>query len=510
MAAISAFATWLIPYSHFIFFTVSLTLILLFVRKFKFQPWCGCHVCQGFLTASWALKYNNLCDWYSHLLAQSPTGTIHVHVLGNVITANPDNVEYILRTNFNNYPKGKPFSAILGDLLGFGIFNVDGDLWKFQRKMACLELGSNSIRSYAYDVVESEIQTRLVPIMSAAAAAGRTVDLQDIFRRFSFDSICKFSFGFDPGCLTPTLPVSEFAAAFDAASKLSAERAVVTSPVVWKVKRFLNVGSEKNLRRAIRSVHELAERVIRNRRDNLAGAGDGATSASNGDLLSRFMSTTADDVFLRDIVVSFLLAGRDTVAAALTSLFWLLSQNPRVTKLIREESDKVIGDGGGRQSENLNFRQLREMHYLQAAVHESMRLFPPVQLDSKFCRSGDVLPDGTPVAGGTRVTYHPYAMGRMAAIWGPDCTEFRPERWIKDGIFRQECPYRYPVFQAGPRVCLGKEMAIVEIKAVALSLIRRFDFEVGSLPSQGGPRFVPGLTATVRGGLPVVVRERED
>ncbi|KAL0369550.1 UNVERIFIED_CONTAM: cytochrome [Sesamum angustifolium] len=82
----------------------------------------------------------------------------------------------------------------------------------------------------------------------------------------------------------------------------------------------------------------------------------------------------------------------------------------------------------------VEFAQLREMHYLQAAVHESMRLFPPVQFDSKFCEENDVLADGTFVTRGTRVTYHPYAMGRMERIWGPDCLEFKPERWLRVGF----------------------------------------------------------------------------
>ncbi|KAH7864647.1 hypothetical protein Vadar_032135 [Vaccinium darrowii] len=76
------------------------------------------------------------------------------------------------------------------------------------------------------------------------------------------------------------------------------------------------------------------------------------------------------------------------------------------------------------------------MHYLQAAINESMRLYLPVQFDSKFCQEDDTLPDGTFVKKGTRVTYHPYAMGRMERIWGPDCLEFKPERWLENGVFR--------------------------------------------------------------------------
>ncbi|KAA8516699.1 hypothetical protein F0562_016795 [Nyssa sinensis] len=186
------------------------------------------------------MEFDNLCDWYTHLLQKSPTQTIHVHVLGNTITANPENVEYMLKTRFDNYPKGKPFSTILGDLLGRGIFNVDGDLWRFQRKMASLELGRISIKSHAFEVVSCEIENRLLPLLSSVAGKENCVlDLQDVFRRFSFDSMCRFSFGLDPKCLELSLPMSEFAVSFDLASKLSAERAMTASPLVWKMKRSL-------------------------------------------------------------------------------------------------------------------------------------------------------------------------------------------------------------------------------------------------------------------------------
>ncbi|KAI8015081.1 Cytochrome P450 94C1 [Camellia lanceoleosa] len=363
----------------------------------------------------------------------------------------------MLKTRFENYPKGKPFSAILGDLLGRGIFNVDGDLWRFQRKMASLELGRISIRSYAFEIVSFEIENRLIPLLSSVSDKEDVMlDLQDVFRRFSFDSICKFSFGLDPKCLELTLPMSEFAISFDRASKLSAERAMTASPWIWKMKRVLNLGSEKQLSEAINMINTLAQEVIRQRRK--------MGFSNHKDLLSRFMGTVNDETYLRDIVISFLLAGRDTVASTLTSLFWLLANHPEAELAILAEADRVIGAS----LELTSLEQMRELHYLQATIYESMRLYPPIQIDSKFCLEDDVLPDGTSVKRGTRVTYHPYAMGRMEEIWGPDCLQFKPERWLKDGVFFQENPFKYPVFQAGLRVCLGKEMALVELKSVAL------------------------------------------
>ncbi|PKA62382.1 Cytochrome P450 94A1 [Apostasia shenzhenica] len=469
-----------------IFFLFSLLLLLL-----RSRPCCTCELCRAYLNSTWADDFDNLSDWYTHLLRRSPSATIHIHVLDNTITANPDNVEYMLKTNFDNFPKGRPFSSILGDLLGRGIFNADGDLWRFQRKLASLELGSLSVRSFAHDIVSGEICHRLLPLLSSVTE----VDLQDIFRRFTFDSICKISFGLDPGCLELSLPMSQFAAAFDRATMLSAQRAAAPVPALWKAKRMLTFGSERELRRAIRMVDELAGEVIRQRRK--------LGFASHHDLLSRFMSSVDDDRYLRDIVVSFLLAGRDTVASGLTTFFLLLSRYPEAVTAIRAEID------GAASGDASDCSKLRELHYVHAAIYESMRLYPPVQFDSKFCLDDDVLADGTFVRKNTRVTYHPYAMGRMERIWGSDCLEFRPERWLSGGVFTPANPFKYPVFQGGLRVCLGKEMAVMEMKAVIVAILADFDIEV---IGGGGerPRFAPGLTASLAGGLPVRVRRRKE
>ncbi|KAI9157212.1 hypothetical protein LWI28_018593 [Acer negundo] len=493
----------LLAHVFFFSFLLIVSLFVIFsvlVHFTKQRVYCNCDICSAYLSSSWSKEFNNLCDWYTHLLQKSPTQTITIHVLNNIITANPRNVEYILKTRFENYPKGKPFSTILGDFLGRGIFNVDGDSWLLQKKVASLELASISIRTYAFDIVKNEIESRLVPLLSSSAAGGsknnNRLDLQEVFRRFSFDNICKFSFGLDPCCLESSLPISLFANSFDVASKLSAERAMAALPLVWKLKRLFNIGTEKELKKAIKIVNVLAMEVILQKRE--------LGFSTNQDLLSRFMNCIKDDNHLRDIVISFILAGRDTMASALTTYFFLLAHHPEVVLKIRAESDRARE---AHDQKFASYNQIREMNYLHASVYECLRLYPPVQFDSKFAQEDDVLCDGTFVSKGKRVTYHSYAMGRMENIWGSDFVEFKPERWLKNGTFCSRSPYKYPVFQAGARICLGKELALVEMKMVALSVVSKFDVQV--VEPKGAPWFDIGLTAMIRGGVQVVVKERE-
>uniref|UniRef100_A0A5K0XFW9 Cytochrome P450 n=1 Tax=Nymphaea colorata TaxID=210225 RepID=A0A5K0XFW9_9MAGN len=480
-----------------------------------------CSICRSYLTGSWTAEFDNLSDWYSSLLSKSPTLTIHNHLLRSIVTANPKNVEHILRTRFYNYPKGKAFSAVLHDLLGCGIFNVDGDRWLSQRKLASQGIGSARARAASFVVLRALVQDRLLPAVASAACFPHGIDLQDLLRSFFFECICRSYFGVSPQQLELDQPAHVLADAFDSASRISACRGAAWAPFLWKAKRLLCVGSERDLQEAVGVVQRLADEIIRKRR--------ALTQATTiGDLLAKFMSTTSDDRLLRDIVINFMLAGRDTVASALAAFFWLVSRHPHVELSILDELQRVVTqptttnstttheatketittyvEACKEEAGGLEYAQLKDLHYLQAAICESLRLYPPVQFDSKRAVEDDKLPDGTFVRRGTRVTYHPYAMGRMESIWGADCHEFRPERWLKDGEFVAESPYKYPVFQAGRRVCLGKEIALMQMKCVAAAIFRKFTLQTE--PSCNRLDFSPGLTSNIRGGLTVIVKPR--
>ncbi|KAF5207507.1 Cytochrome p450 [Thalictrum thalictroides] len=97
--------------------------------------------------------------------------------------------------------------------------------------------------------------------------------------------------------------------------------------------------------------------------------------------------------------------------------------------------------------------EIKKMDYLHAALSEALRLYPSVPIDSKEALEDDVLSNGTELKKGTRVLYLIYTMGRMENLWGKDCREFKPERWLKDGKFMNESLYKFMAFHAGPRLC---------------------------------------------------------
>eukprot|EP00252_Welwitschia_mirabilis_P024932 TRINITY_DN7614_c0_g1_i1.p1 TRINITY_DN7614_c0_g1~~TRINITY_DN7614_c0_g1_i1.p1 ORF type:complete len:529 (+),score=55.43 TRINITY_DN7614_c0_g1_i1:301-1887(+) len=470
---------------------------------------------------------NRIESWMTEILAESQTQTVEIQVPGHstwVLTANPKNVQHILSARFQNYPKGREMSSYLSDFLGDGILVVDGEPWKTQRKIAAQEFTSKSLRQFLLETVNAELRDRLLPILDKASDERSDVDLQDLLKRFAMDNVGKLALGVDLESLDPSLQsLKEVFDAFDTAQQLLYLRFNEISPIVWKFKRFFNCGSEKTLRRCIAVVKAFTDEVIRRRREELQEMQKNDFKESGRDLLSRFVALqhkqqkdtdkekSLKDETLRDIMINFLFAGRDTSSSALTAFFWFLLSNRSVEDRIRDEIGQILS---ARTAENtsdilFSYEELKQMKYLQACLWETMRLIPPVPSDAKSIAQDDVLPDGRKVKGGWMIGYHVYAMGRMKRIWGDDCLEFRPERWIcaePEELQEKLSPFVYPVFQAGPRICLGKDLALIQMKAIAASVISGYTL---SLRHSYTPRFCyAAITTFIDGGFPVCVSKR--
>jgi cytochrome P450 len=460
-------------------------------------------------------------DWYADMLRAAPSGAIEAWgPLGAghaVTTASPADVDHLLRSSFDKYAKGALFRDATADLIGDGLFAADGRLWSLQRKLASHAFSSRSLRRFTDGVLDVHLRRRFLPLLDAAARDGGAVDLQDALRRFGFRTICHVAFGVEGLDADDARRQDALFAAFDAAVEISFRRALTPATFVRRLTKLLDVGKSRRLREAVHAIDDYAMSVVESkvarRRNSLD---DGAA-----DLLSRFMAAMDDGGgggselgamfptpaaklrFLRDVVVTFVLAGKDTTSSALTWFFWLLATNPRCERRAHEEAASCCGDGG----------DVKGMHYLHAAITEAMRLYPPVPFNGRVAVRDDVLPSGAALRAGWYANYSAYAMGRMEKLWGKDCLEFVPERWLGEGgEFVPVDAARFPVFHAGPRVCLGKEMAYVQMKTVAAAVLRRFRLDVVAPVAnmEAPPAYEMTATMKMKGGLLVRLCSRED
>lgn len=391
------------------------------------------------------------------------------------VTCDPKNLEHILKARFDNYPKGPTWQAAFHDLLGDGIFNSDGETWVFQRKTAALEFTTRTLRQAMARWVSQAIKNRFCPILKKAQVEGTTVDLQDLLLRLTFDNICGLAFGRDPQTLSQGLPENGFATAFDRATEATLQRFILPE-IVWKLKKWLRLGMEVSLSQSLDHIDRYLSDIIDTRKQELLSQQD------HDDLLSRFMKKkeSYSDRFLQHVALNFILAGRDTSSVALSWFFWLVSQNPHVEEKILLEICTVLMQTRGSDpakwtEEPLVFEEVDRLSYLKAALSETLRLYPSVPQDSKHVVADDVLPSGAFVPAGSNITYSIYSVGRMPFIWGNDCLEFKPERWLTPDRSKYEAKdtFRFLAFNAGPRICLGKDLAYLQMKSVAAAVLLR-------------------------------------
>ncbi|WCJ28936.1 Cytochrome P450 94A1 [Euphorbia peplus] len=465
-------------------------------------------------------------DWVTDMLSQTPSSTLQVKSFLNlshgICTANPTNLQHLLVTNFSNYIKGPRIHDHLFELLGHGIFIVDSHLWITQRKIASYEFNTRTLKFFVSDIVNHELREFLFPMLSNFCNDDSVFDLQNLLSKFTFTNICKLAFGvhLHPECSSSDSP---FAKAFDDAVQICFfSRLIAPFPLLWKLKRMLNLGSEKRLKESVQKINDFAMNIITSK---LHEQENDSRSLNREDLLSRFIHSSSTSMefkdeqhrikFLRDIVISFVLAGKDTTSTALTWFFWLIAGNPRVAESIHGELSTVASSApAGATPMLFSYDQLKKLDYLHAALSETMRLFPPVPINSRSTVDDDVLPDGIHVAKGWFADYSAYAMGRMERVWGSDCREFKPERWLDcDGRYQPLDQFRFPVFHCGPRMCLGKDLGYFQMKAIVAAVMYEFEIVAvngGASPERMmNPPYVVTLILKMKGGLHVKLKRRE-
>mmetsp|Transcript_18680 Transcript_18680/g.59504 ORF Transcript_18680/g.59504 Transcript_18680/m.59504 type:complete len:480 (-) Transcript_18680:229-1668(-) len=348
----------------------------------------------------------------------------------------------------------------------------------------------------------------------------------------------SIGFGVELGCLHDGNAAAAFAAAFDVATRRSGERFV---DPLWKLKRLLCLGEERELRDALRGMRAFSGRVIAERRRM-----DPDSLHAQPDLLSRFMAHGQTDEQLHDTIINFVLAGRDTTAILLSWTLYTLAQQPDVVAQLRAEAEGLKaaaapkaaatrraggnddaaqeggsmngsgsgsgggggGDGADGDDSAFDFASIQRMPYLRATLTEVLRLYPSVPLDFKTATRDEVLPDGTHVCAGERVMFVAWSMGRQPSIW-PDPKRFDPTRHLdpQTGAFRFPPPFAFPVFLAGPRTCLGKEMAYLGAGLLVTSLLERFDFSLARPAHE--TTYDIGLTLWAKGGVFLRCRHRD-
>jgi cytochrome P450 len=390
----------------------------------------------------------------------------------------PEHIQHVLHDNHQNYVKGDLVERTKV-LIGDGLFSSEGSTWRRQRRIIQPSFERRRVAS-------------LIPLITMATGAmldewsryadrGTAFDLPAAMTGLTLDVIGRAFFGVDLR--------TEAAAVRDALGVALAyvnRRAMAFFPMPVGVP----TPAALRFRRARQTLDGAVTRIIEARRARL--------DPDAGDLMSLLLSArdpesgeAMSDVEIRDQVLTFVLAGHETTALALTWALYLLALHPDVDARLRDETRRVLADRAP------TLEDLAHLPYARMVLDETLRLYPPIWAFVREAIADDRL-DGYRIRAGSSVGVIPYVTHRHPSLWDqPD--RFDPERFSPAAVATRP-RYAYLPFSGGPRQCIGRDFALMEAQLALAMIVRDYRVAVTS-PTP----IVPDISITLRPRGPFAV-----
>ncbi|KAI0712911.1 cytochrome P450 [Fomitopsis betulina] len=465
----------------------------------------------GVMLQRWAERYGHVFKF---------TATMAVE---RVVMLDAKGINYIL-THAQDYPKPELASYHLSQIVGKGLLVVEGEQHRKQRRILNPAFGPTQIRGITDIFVEKARQLRDIWQTQVAAAGGSVqLDVVNGLNNMTLDVIGLAGFNYEFNALNPENKPNELRHAFDDMLRAVSGEGLSTFSLLhnyFPILRFIPNQRDARTEAAQSVAQRIGMQLIAEKKAAIlreaADRGDekeiSGKSLVDRDLLTLLikanMSTDipdaqrlSDEDMLAQ-VPTFLIAGHETTSTATAWCLFALAQSPDVQARLREELLNAT-------LEDPTMDELNALPYLEAVVHETLRVYSPVSATVRIASKDDVIPLDRPYVDttgklcdhirapkGTRFSIPILAINRSQDIWGADANEFKPERWMSGSV--PEAAHHIPgvwgnllTFLGGSRACIGYRFSLVEMKALLFMLIRAFEFEL-ALPKEAITK-VPGL-----------------
>jgi cytochrome P450 len=352
----------------------------------------------------------------------------------NYVINHPDDVKRVLLSNHRNYTKGEGMDRVK-ILLGNGIMTSEGDFWRRQRRMMQPAFHRRVIDQFG--ALIEEVNDKFAERWAASAARAESINLTDDASELTLEIVLRSIFGADLARLERQMGVNPF------------------EVVAKETNRDLKFAFR------FRSLGKLVAELIERRRREPEQHFD--FLAMLMDMRDRENDAPMSDKEMIDEVLTLIVAGHETTAAALTWTWYLVSQHPEVAEQLSAEAPISPGPLGLDAAESLGFTH--------QVVQEALRLYPPGWLLTRRTIEADEL-GGYAIGPRTDVFISPYLLHRHPAFWS-EPEHFRPERFAgADAAERHK--FSYIPFAVGPRHCIGEGLAMFEMLVHVHRMSQRF------------------------------------
>ncbi|WP_300515994.1 cytochrome P450 [Aliiroseovarius sp.] len=368
----------------------------------------------------------------------------------------PESLRVILRDRVDQYPKSPEVGAILRPAIGRGLFTSDGDHWRWQRRAAAPVFSRRNVETLGPVMTRAAraVSGRLDAALDGTATA--EIDMADQMLLTAFDVIGQVCFSHNDG-IPHDLARRAIERYLAGAGRVSLFDFLGLPEWVPRPARLMVGGDLKRLKSAAVTAIE-ARRTM---------------EVDSPDLLDMLMASEDPDTGrrmtteeLRDNVLTFLVAGHETTALALSWSLYLLAFDPAVQTRARDQARQVLG------SRAATVEDVPALPFFRQIIDEAMRLYPPAALLTRTALAPDQLRDRE-IRTGDTVMLPIYALHRNRELWdNPD--SFNPDRFEDP---RAIPPFQYLPFGTGPRVCIGMSFAMQEAVIILSTLLARYRFE---------------------------------
>lgn len=392
----------------------------------------------------------------------------------------PEAVRRVLVANARNYGKATIQYRSLSLVTGDGLLVADTEPWRHQRPLVQPAFHHETLERIVAHV--DGALTRMFDDWDAVPA-GSIIDVDSSMMTAALEVVGHALFGTDLSTDARRLAQATLAAL----DVVVARARVPITPPSW-VPSPANRRLQAALRELDTAVHGMLQERAGNAADEPRDMLDLLLSARDeaGDRLSSRE--------VRDQVVTFIVAGHETVASALTWSWALLAQHPEIQAALQRESDEVLA---GRAP---TFADYGRLPFARAVLDEALRLFPPAWLVTRRALGPDVL-GGREIPAGALIILSPWLLHRHPSAWR-DPETFDPTRFLDGSADRTA----FVPFGAGPRQCIGRDFAYVEGVLMLAAVAGRYSL---AFPAGAGfPQAEPLVTVRPADGLPMKVTRR--
>ncbi len=414
------------------------------------------------------------------------------------VLKHPDHVDHVLYAGVEHYHKSIEYE-MLRAALGLSLFTDEDESWRRHRMLINPVLAKRHL-STLFELMVDPIETFLTQLQSGDQPR-RELDMSEAMTELTLDIVGSALFGRGMADLArqigPTVTLGLRAA------ELATRLIMVVNPPTMVARgcalvvRHIGVLPPplNRLHRVLASIDDTVWAVIHDRRADPAGRDD--------DLLGLLLSVRDDDgrslplQRVRDEAATFMLAGHETTANAMSWMWYLLALNPGARERMLAEVDQVLGD------RRPTLADIDRLPWTAACFMEAMRVFPPAWVIPRVCVKDDVI-DGHRIRKGSTVIIPIHALHHDPRFW-PDPEVFDPTRFLRENA-RTHHRAAYLPFGAGRRVCAGKAFAVIEGTLVTAMMSRHFTYElVPGFPVEPEATF----TLRPRHGMRMIARRRE-